>query len=633
LPSLNRKLYFMISLSHNELSPEDLGNLPQRPGCYVFKSSAGLKNRVLYVGKAKNLRSRVAQYFRSEGDGRFFVQFIRDQTDVIEFFSTQDENDALILENELIKKYRPKYNIHLKDDKRYLSLRLDLDHEWPRIEVVRKIKKDRAVYLGPFSSSTRLKETLNVMQKIFLLRSCQDSKLYNRSRPCIEYDIKRCIAPCVGYCSKKDYQAVVESAVLFLRGKTEDLMASLENQMQMASEREQYEEAARFRDQIRSIQEITKQSPGLINLKNVKAGLDADVFGIKKEGDWAVVFILFVRGGIIWDQRSFEVIAQDLDEEEVGIQAISQYYSSEVYLPQEVYISVDVESARAPASVPLLKPRSLEKLNFISMAKENAEIRLKSLIEKKSKASLVLESLQAKLQLREIPITMDCLDISHHQGLEVVASVVRFEDAIPNKKFYRKIRLHHQKIDDFASVEETMRRRYKSEKDLPNLIIIDGGRGQLSAAAEVLKSMVWLEKTEVIALAKARDSAERIDPLNPMNRERVFKLGQKNPILLKQASEEELLLSYIRNEAHRFAIQFHRERKDKTMSLSILDGVIGLTAKNKLRLLREFGSIESIRDSSDFDLLKILKPKVLEALRGEIEHQRKSQDDSKRDRD
>lgn len=605
----------MIDLSHSELSPDNLKSLPTQPGCYVFKSSTGSKEKVLYVGKAKSLRARVSQYFKTSGDDRFFVKFIREQTSLIEFFCTKDESDALILENELIKKYRPKYNIHLKDDKRYLSLRLDLEHEWPRIEVVRKIKKDRAVYLGPFSSSTRVKETLNLMQKIFPLRSCPDAKLYNRSRPCIEYDIKRCIAPCVGYCSKEEYQNIVEASILFLRGKSADLIARLQTQMTKASESENYEEAARLRDQIRSIEEITQQEPGLINLKNVQAGLDADVFGVKAEAGLAVVFILFVRGGLVWDQRSFELVAKDLDEREVALQAISQYYSSEVYIPKEVYVSCDIDLTLVPKSLFVLKPRTQEKLNFINMAEENAKIRWEALREKKTKAARILETLQSKLQLNQLPVTMDCLDISHHQGKEVVASVVRFEGAVPDKKFYRKIRLHHQKIDDFAAMEEAMQRRYKSADDLPKLIVIDGGRGQLSAAVEVLKQKNWLNETEIIALAKARESEDPIDPLNPMNRERIFKIGQKNPILLRESSEEELLLCFLRNEAHRFAIQYHRKRKDNSMSLSILDEVKSLTPKNKLRLLREFGSIEMIKEAHDFDLLKIIKPKVLEELR------------------
>ena len=343
--------------------------------------------------------------------------------------------------------------------------------------------------------------------------------------------------------------------------------------------------------------------------------MDADVFGVKSEGGLAVVFILFVRGGIVWDQRSFELVVKDLDEPEVALQAISQYYSSEVYITKEVYVSCDIDLTLVPESLFILKPRGPEKLNFVTMAKENAEIRWQSLLEKKNKASRILEALQSKLQLNHLPLNMDCLDISHHQGKEVVASVVRFEGAVPNKKFYRKIRLHHQKIDDFAAMEEAMQRRYKSKDDLPNLIVIDGGRGQLSAAVEVLKQKNWLNETEIIALAKARESSDPIDPLNPMNRERIFKIGRKNPILLREASEEELLLCFLRNEAHRFAIQFHRKRKDSRMSLSILDEVKGLTPKNKLRLLREFGSIEMIREADDFDLLKIIKPKLLEELR------------------
>ena len=276
------------------VSKEMLDEIPNKTGVYIFsgKYKDESKISVLYVGKAKNLHARVRQYFSGEGDGRPFIKFLQKRVDKISYIVVKTEQDALLLENELIKKYWPRYNIHLKDDKRYLSLRLDLDHQWPKIDIVRKIKKDKAVYLGPFSSSSRLKMTLDFMQKIFPLRTCTDHKLYNRSRPCIEYDIKRCVAPCVDYVSKKKYDDLVNEAVLFLRGDNEELLKALHSEMESVVKGEDFEEAAKLRDKIQSIS-TTTQAQGVIGLEQGRKGEDLDVIGIAQDEAISFIIILF----------------------------------------------------------------------------------------------------------------------------------------------------------------------------------------------------------------------------------------------------------------------------------------------------------------------------------------------------
>lgn len=589
---------------------ESLEDLPKTSGVYIFKGrrNPSARTAVLYVGKAKNLYQRVRQYFKGEGDGRPLVQFLRTRVEEIETIVTDSEDDALLLENELIKKHRPAYNIHLKDDKRYLSLRLDISHEWPRFEVVRKIKKDKAVYLGPFSSASRLRSALDFIQKVFPLRSCEDRKLYNRSRPCIEYEIKRCVAPCVNLITKSDYEQLVQAAILFLRGENRSLMDQLQQQMHEAAESEQYEHAALLRDRIQNLETLL-QGQGIIGVRQYQQGLDQDAIGIALQEGRAVVVVLFIRNGLIFDKRSFALKDVSLSREDLLSEFLNRYYSSDVYIPHEILVPV---AAQTDLELKVVVPRSEEKLNFVKVAEENASMNLQAQTQKIARLDKTLASIQRSLGLQKLPSTMDCLDISHHQGKETVASVVRFFEGMPLKDGYRRIKLTADQVDDFGSMREAIARRYKEPLDLPDLIVIDGGKGQLSAAVEALRELKFFDLVEIVSLAKAREGAGP-DPLNPQNRERVFKWGQKNPVLFKEDSAEELLLRYLRDEAHRFAISYHRLRKN-AMTSSTLDELPGMTERLKLKLLREFGSVEGVLAAPIQDLAKIVKGKTLEAL-------------------
>lgn len=604
-----------MSLNSTFVTRETLKDLPKAVGVYLFhgKEREDAELSVLYVGKAKNLQSRVGSYFKGEGDGRPFVKFIQTKVEKIEFISVETEQDALLLENELIKKHWPAYNIHLKDDRRYLSLRLDLKHEWPKFEIVRKIKKDKAVYLGPFSSSARLRMTLDFMQKIFPLRTCNDHKLYNRSRPCLEYEIKRCVAPCVNYVTRDDYMKIVQSAVLFLKGQNEELLASLQAEMEKAASEERFEDAARARDKIDAIK-VTTEAQGIIGQQQFQRGLDQDAVAFAQKDDFAVVVLLFVRSGVVLDKRTFEFKKVKLDSRSFLIEFLEKYYSSDVYIPHEVLVPFDLDGEAFEADIKCIVPRSEEKKNFLAVAEKNAAIHLETKIKKAESLKDAVVNLQKILHLSRLPVVMDCVDISHHQGAETVASVVRFREGAPDKNGYRKIKMKADQVDDFASMRDALGRRYHEAGDLPDLLIIDGGRGQLSAAIEVLKEKEWLEKTDLVALAKARDG-EGLDPLNPQNKERVFKPHQKNPILLKQDSPEELLLRHIRDEAHRFAITYHRLRKEKALSASAIDDVPGMTELMKKKLLRRFGSVDAVFEADDLDLLQEIPENVLNSLR------------------
>lgn len=599
---------------------DQIKNLPTKPGCYLFKGplQEGDDDRLLYIGKAKNLRNRVRQYFHGQGDGRPSVFSIRKKTKSIEFITVADEQDALVLENDLIKRYKPFFNLFLKDDKHYLSLRLDKGHEWPKIDIVRKIKKDSATYLGPFSSATRLRETLEFLQKTFPLRTCSDHKLYNRSRPCLEYDMKRCVAPCVKLIAPKEYSKLVEQVEKFLKGESQDLIEELQVKMTEYSKAEEFEKAAEMRDRLFSI-EATLHAQTVRGIKGFKQGVDQDAIGLawNESKTFVVVSLIFIRYGTVWDKRVFEFKKPHMEESELLLEFLERYYSSGKYIPDEILVPIQIAWNQDLVPLNLIVPKSKEKQDFLNLAEENAEAELISKLSIQAKGQDTLASLQSRLKLSKIPSRIDGIDVSHHQGAEVVASVVRFLDGYPDKEHYRKVKLSTDVIDDFKSIYEVIQRRYKTKEDLPDLIVIDGGKGQLSSAHEALKEKNLRDWVELVSLAKARN-AEEVDPLNPLNRERVFKVGRKNPILLKQESPEELLLSYLRDEAHRFAITYHRQRKTKGLSFSVLDEVEGMTQKTKLKLLRAFGSLEEIKKANDLELLNYVKPKLLAALRDKL---------------
>jgi excinuclease ABC subunit C len=404
---------------------------------------------------------------------------------------------------------------------------------------------------------------------------------------------------------------------MFLKGKTDELVEQLKNQMTLAAEEDRFEDATRIRDQIAAIASTT-EGQSVIGIRQWQQGNNQDVIGMAEENGFRVVVMLFVRNGIIFDKRTFEFKNPKLDGESFIVEFLERYYELGVVVPDEIIVPFAIAEGALELDSKILVPRSDEKKNFLKIAEENALAYLHSKQQKLERLEKTLGNLQRLLSLSKFPNIIDCVDISHHQGAETVASVVRFKEGLPEKEGYRKIKMQENQVDDFASMRDALYRRYHEQSDLPDLLIIDGGRGQLQAAEEILKERGWLENFDLVSLAKSRDR-EGIDPLNPQNRERVFKMNQKNPILLKENSAEELLLQFIRDEAHRFAITYHRLRKDRAISTSVLNEVEGMTERMKLKLLRRFGSIDGLREASDDEILQEVNSKMLQRLRERLD--------------
>ena len=538
--------------------------LPASPGVYRFLDEKG---RVIYVGKAKSLRTRVRSYFREGGDdGRFLFPFIVRRTHDLDFIVTGNEKEALLLENNLIKKDRPRYNINLRDDKTYLSLKVSSNERFPRVLVVRRVRKDGGKYFGPYASAGAVRSTLRVVRKTFPLRTCSNANFRNRSRPCIQYEIHRCGAPCVGLQSQAEYGRIVDEMVLFLQGRNTAVLERLRTRMKEAAELLDFEAAARLRDQIRDLEETAESQ------RVSRADLmDRDVFGHARDGDRHVVGAIFLREGKIVSSRNFQLTTH-LSPEEVIDSFLGQFYTSPRDVPQEVLAPAAgkdrstlqaILSERKGKRVKILCPRRGEKRSLVELATKNAAVALEQGEAEEAATDRLLASLRDRLGLRTVPQRIECFDISHIQGVHSVGAMVTFQRGEPFKSGYRKFRIRSvQGSDDFASLREVITRRFRTAiaaGELPDLVIIDGGKGQLTAALGALREL-GLDEMDILSLAKSRRKGDTRSP------ERVFKPGRSAAIVLPQDSEEVYLLARVRDEAHRFAIQYHRTlRKRETL--------------------------------------------------------------------
>lgn len=584
-------------------------DLPAEPGVYLMRDREG---QVIYVGKAKSLKSRVRSYFtKGSSDYRAFVHLLGDVLGDIETIVARSEKEALLLERELIARHTPRFNIIWRDDKQYLCLRIDPSHEFPRVEVVRRLGKDGARYFGPFHSATAARQTLRVLNRHFLLRTCRDSALYGRSRPCLEYQIGRCPAPCVFEIDRAAYAASVEDAILFLEGKRSELVDRLERRMWDASERLEYEVAARLRDQIGAVRKtLERQDVALASLR------DQDVVGLYREGPDLCVSVLEIRGGRVATINTHLFSDQAAADEAVLESFLLQSYATRDDVPAEVIVPIVLEGAeplsellseRRGRKVDVLHPQRGERARVLALAQENAT---HAFFEKRQKSGAnraVLEGLKAKLQLTRLPVRIECYDISNLQGRMIVGARVAFEEAVPVKAGYRRYRIRSRSgQDDFAAMYEVILRRMqrgKEEGDLPDLVVIDGGKGQLNAARAAIKD-VGIEGLDLIALAKSRllDEEEGDDASLERSPERVFLPGAKEPIVLKQSSPEVFLLARIRDEAHRFAITFHRSLRQRANLRSTLEEIPGVGAVRRRALLKHLGSLKRVRAASLSDL-------------------------------
>jgi excinuclease ABC subunit C len=590
---------------HSEtILEETLRNLPDDPGVYIMKDAKG---HVIYVGKAVSLRGRVRSYFQKGPRGEKTEMLVRQVAD-LETIVTHTELEALALEANLIKKHRPRYNIILRDDKNYPYLRFDIRSEYPRLEVVRRLKRDGALYYGPFVPAGGMWETLALIRRTFPLASCRKELGGRPERACVQFQIGRCLGPCSGEADKDAYRDVVHQVRLFLEGKNRDLLSLLKERMQKASEALEYERAAELRDRIAKIEgALEKQKIISPNFEN------QDVVGIVIQDGHADIQVLFIRNGMVLGRKDFYLpdergsAANDLLTD-----FLRQFYAKEMIVPDEVLLPCDVPerelleawlTEKRQAKVAVLVPQRGRKRELVQMATDNASQSLRQQLLSQKSRDRVLANLQDELALVNLPRRIEAFDISTIQGTDSVGSMVTFESNRADKRGYKRFRIKGVTgQDDFGMMQEVLRRRYSNPGmgGPPDLILIDGGKGQLNAALEVL-SELGIEGPDIIGLAKARSGDEG----EVTEFERVFLPGESDPIILPPASAGTHLIARVRDEAHRFAIEYHRMLRQKRAVHSELDDIPGIGEARKKALLRHFGSVERIRQASVDELAAV----------------------------
>ena len=602
--------------------------LPERPGVYIMRDARG---DVIYVGKATRLRDRVRSYFGSARSLEPKVHALADLVRTIDHVVTRNEAEALHLEATLVKRHQPLYNVRLKDDKHYPYLKVDVQHPWPRVTITRRVEDDGARYFGPYASAGSVRRTLDVVKKLFPWRSCTKEITGTDPRPCLDYYIKRCIAPCTAFCTPEEYADVIRQTVLFLEGRSDEVMKHVRAEMDAASEALEFERAARLRDQAEAIRRVTERQQ-----MATTTPLDADVFAMARQDDEACVQAFFVRGMVVADTDSFMLEGtQDASDAEVQSAFLAQFYESATYVPATVLLSVEPADRpemeamlreRRGRAVEVAVPVRGERRGLVAGAEENARESLRThqvrWIADRDKTEAALSLLQEELDLPTRPNRIECYDISTIQGTNTVASMVVFRDGHPATNQYRRFRIKTvEGQDDFASMKEVLGRRFKSIADrrkreralalaqaaaavevvpteaaeappeaepspwdeVPDLVIIDGGKGQLSAVLDVMRNLD-LRDVPVCGLAKQE--------------EEIFVADVSESIVLPRTSDALYLVQRIRDEAHRFAITYHRSLRGKAATRSILDDIPGVGPKRKSALLRKFGSVKAIRDAS-----------------------------------
>jgi excinuclease ABC subunit C len=596
--------------SAREALSEKIASLPTTAGVYLLKDGSG---RVLYVGKATSLRSRVRSYLSKGALERpHLAPYLRRWRDV-DVVATKNAAEALVLENSFIKMERPPANVRLRDDKRYLCLRLDLSHEYPRITLVRRFKNDGATYFGPYADAKALRNTLKALREIYPLRTCSDRTLATIAAPCLYYQLGRCAAPCHDLISREDYAGLVDETVELLRGRKPEALVSLRGRMEEEAAELRFENAARLRDRLRALERTLEQ-------QRVAAPdrVDRDVVAIARTGDGvsdtAVAQILFVRDGAVVSVRTVPLPGAAGDLPNVLEAFVVQFYDQRKYVPKEVLVEALPEeqelveeylSLLRGAQVRLRVPQRGGGRKLMELAKRNADVSLKAHRRDRNAAAEALEGLAAALHLPDPPAVIECFDVSHLQGREVVASMVRFVDGRPERDAWRHYRLRSvNRNDDFAAMNEILSRRYREAADggtaaRPDLIVVDGGKGQLSSARAALESL-GMPDPPVVGLAKARAGKHGEGAF-----ERVFVPGRSEPVIPRQDSPETLLLARIRDEAHRFAITYHRKLRSKMAVESALDRIEGVGDKWRRELLTRFGSVAAVREAGVEDLTQI----------------------------
>lgn len=587
-----------------------ISEFPQTPGVYLMKSAKG---KIIYVGKAKNLRARVRSYFHENNDHSVKTKFLVSHIEVIEYILTTTEVEAFLLEASLIKKHRPRYNIRLKDDKSYPYIRLQIKDIYPRFYLWRKVSNDGALYFGPYTSGLAVRETIRFLNRTFKIRDCSDAFMKSRKRPCMTHQIGRCTAPCVDFVSVKDYGEDVKAALEFLQGHDDKVVKDLEMRMKRAAKSERFEAAAKYRDSLSSVRAIWEKQAVI----NTRRHIDQDVLAYVGNEDGTLIEILSIRNGRLIGRQShflsrLNANAPGEDPREWLTSFLNQYYSDN-FIPNEIILPVDLGGDISKLFRAVLKERGKEAQlipalgeegkRLMDMAYTNAQSRFKDYVSEKQTRDRGLEEIKKKFNLPQLPRRIECFDISNFQGAQNVASQVVFEDGTPKKEDYRLYRIKSfTGSDDFAAMKEVLSRRFKHiEYDDPQLVVVDGGKGQLKMAHAALSDL-GRTNIPVVGLAKARSKGAFSDSEISATEERFFVPGRQNPVTFATNSAAFQILVGIRDEAHRFAITYHRKLRGKATMDSVLDLISGLGAKRKQVLLKKFASVAEIAKASIEDL-------------------------------
>jgi excinuclease ABC subunit C len=578
-----------------------LRRLPHKPGVYRFLDARG---NILYVGKAGDLRKRVSSYFRAAMPGGKTGKLVQ-KIAGIEVTVTGNENEALVLENNLIKEHRPRFNVLLRDDKSYPFIHLSSGHEYPRLSFYRGTRKIDGRLFGPYPSAGAVRETLNLLQKLFRIRSCEDSFFAHRSRPCLQYQIRRCTAPCVDLIGRDEYLADVGHAVRFLEGRSAEVIDELAARMEQASERQEFEDAARYRDQIGRLKTVQQQFAQAHRDRG-----DIDVLAVEENAGVYCVSAMFVRGGVNLGSRTWIPRAQAGTElSEVLGAFLTQYYAGRP-IPHEILVALEVDDVdlieaalaeRAGRRVHIRHRVRGERARWLELAAENARHGVALHIASKAGLQAQLEALRKAFGLAEAPQRIECFDISHTAGEATVASCVVFGPEGAVKADYRRFNIADvEPGDDYGAIRQALTRRYtrikRGEAVLPDLLMVDGGKGQLGIATDVVMEL-QIDGLEIAAVAKGRSRRP--------GQEHVFLAGRKRPFILPPNSPALRLIQQVRDEAHRFAIAGHRQRRGKRRQRSVLEDVKGLGPKRRAMLLREFGGLHGVTAASVEDLAKV----------------------------
>jgi excinuclease ABC subunit C len=595
---------------------EQIKGLPARPGVYLFKDADGT---IIYVGKAASLKHRVGSYF---GAGQKLAPKIRRMVGKIadlEYFVTASEQEALILELNLIKRHHPRYNVRLKDDKTFPYLKIDLGEDWPRVHITRRLEENGGRYFGPFASAKSIRQTLRLIKGIFPFRSCSKPITGSDARPCLEYHIGNCLAPCIGAVSRQEYAEVIRQVVLFLEGKQERVVKKLKTQMERAAEKMDFEKAARLRDQIQAVEQVIEGQRIAARVRG-----EQDVIAFKADRDQAYVQVFFIRGGKLIGRESF-LLRGTSDEAPGQIMAgfIKQFYASAPHIPPLLLLQHPAEdtavlqgwlSGKRGSRVIIQSPRRGSKKELVGIVAENArqgleQLKIKQLASPRT-LSAALEEIQKELNLPRLPARIEGYDISDIQGAAAVGSMVVFEQGRPKPSHYRRFRIKTVSgVDDYAMLGEVLKRRFKrgdqasdSWAVMPDLVLIDGGKGQLSAALTAMRE-VGADSIPAAGLAKEN--------------EEIFVPGRSKPIILPRSSPGLQLLQRLRDEAHRFALGYHQRVRKKQAFASVLDGVPGIGPRRKRALLRQFGSVKAIREAPLDELASVkgMTPKLAREIK------------------